>query len=176
MLKAAPTPFKSRATGAKVEGIVETLGRQLWEVIQRQPELGCGFGASAHVDGFGDRERSAQWDRQVHLENSITMSPAETAADALAQLVVAYSMLTRIVDDYPDPNMRAEPLGNEHATAACRYEHIEFKRNSRGIERCLYSIRRHLEASTRRSADEFGARFYMPTDDNPFRLEATPSD
>jgi len=163
-------PRKAKVMNSNAAAV---LGRELWEVIRRQPESGYANGAQANTDWFGDRERSVLWDRQIHLENSITMSPAETAADALAQLVVAYSMLTRIVDDYPDPVMRAEPLGGAHATAAFRYEHFEFKRHSRALARCLYSICRYFEVSTGLSADEFGACFYMPIEDNPFRLEAT---
>ena len=152
------------------DGRVAALGRELWEVIQRQPDLEFGLGASK-FEAPAERERAILVDRQTHLESSIPMLLAETAADALAQLVVAASLLNRLVDSYPDPNDRAELLNSDQAAALARHDHSEVRREARSLERTLYSIRRYLEASAHLDADHFGARFLMPRDDDPFELE-----
>jgi len=121
MSKTAPRRLTRPRLVSMPKGTITALGRELWDVIQRQPEFNT---ASTSATWPGDRERSVLWDRQIHLENSITMLPAGTATDALAQLVVAYSMLTRLVDDYPDPDTRVEPQGNLHATAASRASRV----------------------------------------------------
>ena len=152
-------------------GRVAALGRELWEVIQRQPNMAFGLGASK-FEAPAERERAILVDRQTHLESSIPMLLAETAADALAQLVVAASLLNRLVDSYPDPNDRAELLNSDQAAALARHDHSEVRREARSLERTLYSIRRYLEASAQLDADDFGARHLMSSDDDPFDLEA----
>ena len=158
--------FKSNPTH---NGRVAALGHELWEVIQRHPDLGFRSEMSGRAC-IDDRERGILWDRQTHLENSIPMSPAQTAADALAQLVVASSLLSRLVDNYPGPDDRAQASDMPQAGAHFQHEHEEIRRVTRNLERCLYSIRRYLEASAGLNADDFGARFYMSNDDDPFQL------
>jgi hypothetical protein len=157
---------------SELDSSVSVLGRKLWGVIRQQPNLGFEYRSAtfAKREPLDERERAILWDWQAHIENSIPMLLAQSPADALAQLVVAFSLVTRIVDGYPDPELGVVADESEHSAALRRHEHLAVKRDARNLERCLYSIRRYLEISAGVNADEFGARFYMSRDDDPFRI------
>jgi len=163
-MKAAKTALNVVPAG---EGRIAGMAREAFECVKRDPNTGQGSQGDTKGFDYGDSKYRHVSDRQEFFEKSVLMFEAETAGDALAQIVMAARLLNIVDDQYP------EVPGGEYATPHTEFDKRAFEKRVRLLNRCLYSLRRLIERTSGLDAKDYGAAWYMQGDFNPFVCEVS---